>query len=198
MLKRIFKTFLGSFIVSAGIVILLHANAGADPLGVLILGIINQFGDFAGRNTFGILSMSLGLMFITIAFFIDRTKVGIGSLINSLSIGSFINFLYALNFDLLIPNIPLFSFIIGPVVMGIGLAVYLSAGLGAGSAEAIMVILDDRLFIDLKFIRILQDASFVLIGLLLGATFGWGIVSSVLLIGPTIEMTLKIINKKKG
>lgn len=197
MLMRIFKTFLGSLIAAAGIVIFLKANMGADPLSVFLLGLINQTGEFLGRSTFGSFSTGFGILVLTTVFFIDRPKVGIGSIINSLSIGMFINLLYFIGFDSIVPNIPLLDIILGPVVLGFGLAVYLSADLGAGSTEAIMLIIVERTGISLKYIRIAQDALFVILGVLLGAPIGLGLVTGVLLIGPSIEYSLKLFPKKE-
>jgi len=195
---RIFKTFLGSLIVAMGIIILLEANQGADPLSVFLLGIINLTGEFLGRHTFGTLSTSFGLLILLIIMAVDKSKVGIGSIINSLSVGIFINVLYAISFDNLIPKLPWLNLILGPIIIGIGLAIYLSADLGAGFIEAIMLIVVERTRFRLKYVRMILDATFVAAGLLLGATFGWGIVSGVLLIGPAIEYTMKLleINKK--
>jgi len=197
MIYRLFKTFFGSFIVALGIVVLLHAGLGADPLSVFLLGIMEQTGPFLGYHTFGTLSTTYGIVILLIVYFIDKTKIGIGSIINSLTVGIFINLLYSINADKWMINSDIFNIITGPIIIGIGLVIYLSANLGAGSTEAIMVIIDERSRISLKVIRILQDAIFVIVGLLLQAPFGWGIVTGVLLIGPTIEYTIKFKDRLK-
>ena len=195
---RIFKTFFGSLVVAFGIVIFLETNQGADPLSVLYQGIIHQTGYFLGENyTFGTVSATAGFLILLIAFMIDRKKIGIGSFINSISVGIFINLLYSVGAQRLVPNLMLLNLFLGPIILGIGLAIYLSANLGAGPLEAIMLIILERSKLKLKYVRIAIDATFVGIGLLLGATFGWGIVTGVLLIGPTIEYTLKLHEKIK-
>ena len=193
----ILKTFIGSLIVAVGVVILLEAGQGADPLSVFYLGIINQTGEFLGQHTFGTISTGFGLLILLIAFGIDRTKIGIGSVINGLSVGVFINLLYSFQIERLVPNLMILNIILGPIIVGIGLAVYLSADLGAGPLEAIMLIVVERTRFGLKYVRITLDALFVGMGLLLGASFGWGIVTGVVLIGPTIEYALKIHKKIK-
>jgi uncharacterized membrane protein YczE len=193
---RILKTFIGSLVVAVGVIILLEANMGADPLSVFLLGIINQSGEFLGIRTFGTLSTGFGLFILLVILMADRNKVGIGSIINCLSVGIFINFLYSLSLDQLIPDFPFLNLILGPVVIGIGLTIYLSADLGAGFIEAIMLIVVERTGFSLKYVRIFLDGLFVAVGLLLGAPFGWGILSGVLLIGPTIEYSMKFIQAK--
>ena len=194
---RVFKTFLGSFIVALGIVVLLEAQQGADPLSVFLLGFINQTGEFLGHHTFGTLSTTLGLLILLIVFKIDSSKVGIGSLINSFSVGVFINLLYSLHLDRIISLPVVLNLILGPIIIGIGLALYLSADLGAGFIEGTMLIIVERTGFGMKYVRIALDTSFVGIGLLLGAPFGWGILTGVLLIGPTIEYALKFFNRSK-
>lgn len=192
---RILKTFVGSFIAAAGIVIFLKANMGADPLSVFLQGIMHQTGEFLGISTFGSLSTAFGLLVLAVVWFVDRKQIGIGSIVNSIFTGLFINLLYGLHFDIILPTQGYFLILLGPLVLGFGLAVYLSAGLGAGSLEAITLILVDRSRFSLKTIRIFQDGAFVLAGVLLGAPYGLGLLTGVLLIGPSIEYSLKFLQK---
>jgi len=196
---RIFKTLIGSLVVAMGIIIFLETNQGADPLSVLYQGVINQTGYFLGKDhTFGTISATGGFLILLIAFGIDRKKIGIGSLINAVSVGIFINILYSVNADRWVPSLMVLNLFMGPIILGIGLAIYLSADLGAGPIEAIMLIIVERTELGLKYVRIALDALFVGVGLLLGAFFGWGIVTGVLLIGPTIEYALKFQKKMKA
>ena len=178
--------------MAAGIVIFLHPGMGADPLSVFLQGIMNQTGQFLGVSTFGTLSMTYGFVVLAIVFIFDRSKIGIGSVINSITVGLFINLLYKIGFDSLVPDVGLLLVFVGPVVMGFGLAMYLSADLGAGSTEAVMLIVVEKVPISLKYVRIIQDALFVAAGLLLGAHYGLGLVTGVLLIGPSIEYSMKL------
>jgi len=194
---RIFKTFFGSFIVAVGIVVFLHAQMGADPLSVFLQGIMVQTGAFLGSSTFGSLSTGFGLLVLSIVFFVDRSKIGIGSIVNSIFTGLFITLLYGVGFDRLLPEVGWLWIFLGPVIIGLGLAIYLSADLGAGSTEAIMLIFVERSRFSLKWVRIVQDGIFVALGLLLGATTGFGLVSGVLLIGPSIEYSMKLVARWK-
>jgi len=194
---RIFKTFFGSLVVAVGIVVFLHAQMGADPLSVFLQGVMAQTGAFLGSSTFGTLSTVFGFVVLSIVFFVDRSKIGIGSIVNSLFVGIFINLLYAVGFEGLLPDMGWLLILLGPVIIGLGLAIYLSADLGAGSTEAIMLIVVERSRFSLKWVRIVQDGVFVLLGLLLGATYGLGLLSGVLLIGPSIEYSMKLVNRWK-
>ena len=198
MITRIFKTFFGSLIVAIGIIIFLETDQGGDPLTVLYQGFIRQMDNFLDRSVqFGTVSAVSGFIILLIAFSIDRKKIGIGSFINSISVGIFINVLYSLDAGRFVPGLMILNLFMGPIILGLGLAIYLSSNLGAGPTEAIMLIIVERTGIGLKFVRIALDASFVGIGLLLGAPFGWGIVTGVLLIGPTIEYALKFYERVK-
>jgi len=190
------KVFLGSFIAAVGIVIFIETNQGVDPLGVFYQGIINQTGDFLGASTFGTVSATFGFLILLIAFLLDPKRIGIGSWIVSVFIGIFINLVYSMNLHLFVPEVAILNLFAGPIVIGIGAAIHLSADLGAGPIEALMLTFSERTGVGIKYVRIGLDASFVGVGLLLGAAFGWGIVTGVLLIGPTIEYTLKLLNRR--
>jgi len=195
---KLFKVFFGSFIAAMGIVIFIEADQGIDPLGVFYQGIINQTGEFLGVSTFGTISMTFGFSILMIAFLLDPKRIGIGSWIVSVFIGIFINLVYASGLYQLVPESALFNLFAGPIVIGIGATIHLSADLGAGPLEALMLTASERTKVGIKYVRMAIDASFVAVGLLLGATFGWGIISGVLLIGPTIEYTLKFLDKMKN
>ncbi|WP_052343830.1 YczE/YyaS/YitT family protein [Bacillus massiliigorillae] len=183
----------GSFITSIGIILFVTTGHGVDPISVLLQGLENYT-----PFRFGTLSQLFNAIVLFVVFLLDRSKIYWGSLLNALSVGYFINRLIVL---------PIFSFsgvetyffsIVGVFLLGMGLGVYLSANFGVGALEGLMIYLSDKWGISIKFVRIGLDAMLVISGFLLGGTVGLGTLVGVLLIGPTIEWTLTLINVFKG
>lgn len=190
-LLRIVTVFFGSFIVALGIVFFIKAGHGVDPISVLLQGLEN----FTPLK-FGTLSQLFNAIILLLVFVLDRSKIGWGSLINALSVGFFINVLIEL---------PILAFeeieglgtyllsLAGILLMGMGLGIYLSADFGVGALEGLMIYFSDTYKITIKYIRMVLDATLVLSGFILGGSVGIGTIGGVLLIGPTIEITLRVI-----
>lgn len=186
----------GSFIVAIGIIFFLKGGHGVDPISVLLQGLENHT-----PFRFGTLSQSFNAVVLMLVFLLDRSKIGWGSLINALSVGLFINLLIDLPIfhfsELTILGTYLLSFL-GVLLMGIGLGTYLFADYGVGALEGMMIFFSEKFGITIKYIRIVLDAALVISGFLLGGSVGIGTVAGVLLIGPTIEITLRTLHKLKN
>lgn len=185
---------IGSFVTSVGITLFVTTGHGVDPISVLLQGL-----EHYTPLRFGTLSQLFNAIVLFIVFLLDRSKIYWGSLLNALSVGFFIN---------LIIDFPIFTFsgmetylyaLVGVLLLGIGVGIYLSADFGVGALEGLMIYLSERWQFTIKYIRIGLDATLVITGFILGGTVGVGTVAGVLLIGPTIEWTFKTITafKKK-
>ena len=86
--------------------------------------------------------------------------------------------------------------ILGFVVMAFGTSMYLKGNLGSGPMEAMMYSLSQVLRMDMAISRIILDAFNVMVGVILGATFGIGSVLAILGLGPMIKMFNVLLNKK--
>lgn len=186
-ISRIIQVFVGSFISAVGILLFLYANLGVDPISTLLLGIMNYL-----PIKFGTASQGFNVVVLVIVFFLDRRKIGLGSIINALSVGFFVNLLSALQVtDHLIAAPYLYAFL-GPVILGIGTGYYLAADLGCGALEGLMIVLSEKTRFTMKSIRIFLDFTLVVSGILLGSVFGLGTFLGILCIGPSIEYTMKL------
>lgn len=193
-LKKMVVSILGTAIVSMGISLLVNGSYGVDTISTFLLGVLNYV-----DLPFWVASMTLNIVILIVTFLIDASELGIGSVINAIGRGYLLKFLNPI-FGSLALSLPYYSMIaavVGPILFGVGGALYISSGLGAAALEALTNIVDKNTKASIKTIRMILDAVFVMVGLLLGAPLGIGTVLCVLLIGPVLEFSLKVINKSK-
>lgn len=191
MISKILLVFGGTSIAAVGIVMFLKGDMGVDPVSTFLLGMLNLF----PAIQFGTASLIFNIVVLLLLIVLDRKEIGVGSVINAFCLGLIINFISATGVIANIQFHGLFFAILGPILLGLGSGIYLSTGLGAAALEGLMVFISKRTKFSLKIIRIFLDASMVLIGFLLGGQVGIGTIIGVLLIGPTIEYTLKLMGR---
>jgi hypothetical protein len=74
-------------------------------------------------------------------------------------------------------------------------AIYLSAELGDGPLEGVMMLISDRLGAPIAWVKIAMDVAATVAGIAMGAVPGVGTIASVLLTGPIIQTMLQVIKK---
>ena len=79
--------------------------------------------------------------------------------------------------------------LLGIMLFAIGTGFYAAASLGRGSYEALTFSLAEKNGWQVKVVRSLLDASMVIIGVLLGGTFGICTIVTILISGPIIQLT---------
>lgn len=191
IIRRFFIVILGSIIMSLGISFYLKAGYGADPLSVFISGLANKIG-----VSYGQASASFMLMLAVLIFFLDKKRLGIGTILNAILVGFFVYFfmlfdIYALLSAAYAPVI----LVAGIVVTGIGLGVYISAGLGEGASDAMMIFLHNKFNLQIRWVRMIMDLFYLILGALLGGQLGIGTVLSMLFTGIIIDRTIAIMQK---
>ena len=158
----------------------IEADLGLAPWDVLHQGISERTGVPIG--TVGIL---VGLL-VLLAWIPLRERIGIGTVLNVLIIGATIDVALAVlpRPDELTWRWP--SCVVGTVLIGPGVALYLSCELGAGPRDGVMTALVDR-GRSLRVIRTAMEVAVLVAGFLLGGTVGLGTVLIALTIGPNIH-----------
>ena len=79
--------------------------------------------------------------------------------------------------------------LLGIILFAIGTGLYAAASLGRGSYEALTFSLAEKNGWQVRVVRSLLDASMVIIGVLLGGTFGICTIVTILISGPIIQLT---------
>lgn len=180
----------GGFVcVSLGVALMVQAHVGLGPWDVLHQGISRQTGIPIGMMT---IFVALPIMLVWIPL---GEQPGIGTLLNVVLIGMFIDL-----FLLVLPSPHWFlaqvvQMLVGVVVMGIGAGLYLSAGLGAGPRDGLMMGLVRRTGLSVRLIRTLMELSVLGVGWLLGGSVGPGTLAFAFGIGPVIQWTLQLVEQ---
>lgn len=194
MTKRIWDFLLvvaGSIIMGCGIAFEAKSKFGLDALSLFNEGMGKLLG-----VPLGTASQLIVVTIIVILFFIDRERVGIGSIVNGVLVGASANFFMPLvnqlNEGLFLRGLAL---LIGILLVSTGIGIYVSAGLGEGGVDAWMMFAADKLKKEVRFVRIAMDSFLVVVGTLLGGSIGFGTLIAILLYGPIIQLTLNAMKR---
>ncbi|HLS65445.1 MAG TPA: YitT family protein [Pseudogracilibacillus sp.] len=167
MIYARFGLFLfGLLVFSFGITVTIKMqHLGIHPWDVLNVGLYNIFG-----LSIGSWNIIIGMILIAIALILDRSYVKLGTIINVIFIGAFVDFFLWLDFLPGKTNI-VFDFIMimtGVVIMGIGGGLYNAARLGAGPRDGFMLSISDKTGASIGKVRIITETSVLVLGLLIG------------------------------
>lgn len=186
-MKRFAKLILGLFLYALGIVVSMSANIGYAPWDVFHVGLAKTLG-----MTVGVASILTGVCIVFIAFLFGE-KLGLGTLLNMVLIGVFIDWIMALG---VIPTAS--NFFIGLPMMLLGLFIialasyfYIGAGFGAGPRDSLMVVLTRKTKLPVGICRGIIEILAVLVGWQLGGMLGVGTVFSAGAIGFCVQTTFK-------
>lgn len=187
---RITTLLLGLFLFSLGSFLTIQANIGLAPWEAFSMG-----GAYLTHLSYGDIVVITGLLIIIVDIALKET-VGLGSILNAILIGKFVDLIQATN---LIPQMTslvpgLLMLLLGQVIICIGSYFYIGSALGCGPRDALMVALGKRLpNIPIGAIRGLLEGTVLMIGWLLGAKVGIGTAIYVLGIGFILQFTFKLL-----
>lgn len=186
---RYLKLFLGFFVCSLGVVVIIKSNLGFSPWDVLHQGISK-----VGNITIGQASILVGVGVITLDCFLGE-RIGSGTILNILFIGTFMDLILYLDIVPLSSGIVMgvFMMFFGLFIFSIGCYLYMSTGLGCGPRDALMVALTKKTNFSVRAVRNSIEISVLFIGYLLGGYAGIGTVITALFAGVIIQWVFKIL-----
>ncbi len=191
--KQYMLALTGTFVAAIGIRLIVVSGSGADAMSTFLLGLMEHV-----PLRFGTVSTIFNGLVLVIIFFYDRQLVGIGSIIKSIGLGICLNLIESAGLLLSIPDFLDYPAVIaGTVLLGMGTGIYLLANAGSAAYDSLMIVVQRLLKVSVKTARIILDGSFFLAGYLLGGTIGLGTLIVLLLMGPSLELTLKHLPKIK-
>lgn len=186
-IKRYTLLILGLFVCALGSVCLLKSNLGLSPWDVLHQGVSKNTG-----ITIGQASIILGVL-ITILDIILGQPIGLGTVLNFILIGLFVDLLLFIDIIPIGENIffRIFEVLAGIFFYAYGTYLYMSQGMGCGPRDGLMQILTKRLNKPVGFIKNSIEIFAFVSGWLLGGKFGIATILTALLTGPLLQRIFK-------
>ena len=131
---------------------------------------------------------------IIIIDIVAKERLGLGTVLNVLLVGIFMDMVAALNF---IPTPESFAMrfaflIIGTVILAFGCLLYIGVGFGAGPRDSMMVVAMRVSNRSMMVCRLCIEITVCFVGYLLGGTVGVGTVILAIITGPMISPVFKI------
>jgi len=180
---------LGLFLFGLAVALMLEARIGLDPWSSLHEALSVRSG-----LSFGRISQGVGLVLIVFSGLVLSVRPGIATVCNMLIIGPWVDLLRA---QAWFPQsgslgIGTVQFVSGVLVMGLGTAVYIGARLGAGPRDGLAMGLSQRVRRSLRVTRNGIEITILGMAAILGGSIGWGTLIFALLMGPTMQASLRI------
>lgn len=187
---------IGIFIMGCGSACNYTADIGGSSVGTMIQGISRTYG-----ISEGLADVIISSLFLLPMFFIAKDMVGIGTLISMFGIGISVNIgkmaIDVLNIPDSIPARLLLYF--ASMIMGsFGSSLYVSAGSGIGSFDAIILLLYRLTKLEYSTASIVVNSSLLIAGFLLGGTVGLGTVIGILAGSFVSQFFMKRVHKLIG
>ena len=174
----------GLIVVSAGVALMVDAGLGLGPWDVLHQGISDRTG------------LQIGTVAILVGFVVFLgwiplgQRIGIGTVINVIMIGTFINLFLAVPFEPDAMAARVASMVGGNLLVSVGAGVYIGAGLGTGPRDGLMTGLVAK-GLPLRTVRTVMELTVLGVGWVLGGTVGAGTVLMAVTIGPIVHEVLR-------
>ncbi|TFD92858.1 YitT family protein [Jeotgalibacillus sp. R-1-5s-1] len=177
---------IGLVILALGATLSIKAQVlGIAPWDVLHVGLFYQLG-----LTIGTWAIIVGALIIAGTAMVLKQWPKIGAILNMLLVGVFIDI-----FNWLLPNPEtmtgaIFLLLLGVVVMGYGVGIYVSANLGAGPRDTVMMIVHEKTGWKISTVRRGIELIVLAGGWFLGGPVGIGTVVIALFTGTIVNVSL--------
>ena len=183
---RLLIMTVGLALFAFGIVMTIKANIGYAPWDVFHAGIAGKTG-----LSLGTISILVGVA-VGIIVTVLGEKVGLGTILNMVLVGIFIDvffLLLPLAENLIIGLTMLFA---GLLAISVGTYLYIRTAFGAGPRDSLMVVMARKTKLSAGVCRGVMELVVTIIGWFLGGMVGAGTVIIVISIGFFIQMTFKL------
>ncbi len=184
------RLLLGLWLFALGTVMFLRASLGLSPWDVLADGVRRN-----SPVTFGQAVILIGLVLV-LGSLVAGIKPGPGTIANMILIGAFADLMLATGIGAGLDDMSVWlRFIVmlgGIVVTGIGSALYIGAGLGAGPRDSLMIAVATRAGIRVGLARAIIEGTALLLGFLLGGSIGVGTAVFALGIGLSVDVAFQL------
>ncbi|KAA9031604.1 YczE/YyaS/YitT family protein [Niallia endozanthoxylica] len=193
--KKILFYVVGISIACLGVTFILKSNAGAGPQDVVLMVLSEKSGLTFG--TWVIISQGLFLLFNSLLL---KKRPEFESVITMIFWGLVVDFwmeivFYDLELFLSTAWLRWVCFLLGVLLIGIGVGIYLTPNLPRMPYDGMMVALCERFQLSLMASRTILEITFIIIGVLVGGNIGAGTIVLVVCIGTIIQFFNQLSRK---
>jgi len=187
--ERIVRCVAGLFLFGLGITFFIRAELGLAPWDVFHKGLSENLDVPIGNVIIGV-GVLLLLLWIPL-----RQKPGLGTILNAIEIGLVVNLTKPVvgHPDHIVGRLGLM--IAGLLIVALGSALYIGAGLGPGPRDGLMLGLSER-GISIRLARTCVEITVLIAGVALGGPVGLGTIAFTFGIGPLVQRFLPRFDKR--
>ena len=171
-----------------GITLFIRANLGLAPWDIFHKGLSEKL-----DVSIGLVIVGVGLLLLLLWIPL-RQKPGVGTVLNALEIGFVVNLTKPLIGEPDQLMMRTLMVIAGVLVIALGSALYIGAGLGSGPRDGLMLGLSQRSIggrpISIRAARTVIELTVMIAGLFLGGSIGIGTLIFMFGIGPLVQLVL--------
>ena len=205
---RVVILLVGLTIAHLGVTLFLLTNLGADPFNVLVQGIFRTISSVTGGGiltgplvltwpvvltgsvvlTHGYTHIAICFLIILVLLIVDRSYIKIGTVLCMVCGGPIIDFFTRLLSFLFAQErtlwfkLPLLA--LGCVILAFGMTIVIKSEAGTGPNDLAALVISEKSHKKFGIVRIIVDVSFVVVGFILGGSFGIGTIVCACLVGP--------------
>ena len=192
---RILMMAAGIIILGFSIAVLKLALLGNDPYTGMLFAIAD-----VTPISYPLWQIIFGIIFFIVQLLMGRHLIGVGTIINTFTIGYIVDFSYRF---ILFPAfgqpegfpLQLITLIIGMLICSVGISLYQKADLGVSPYDSLSLIADERLKkIPYFWCRIVCDGTCALVCFLLGGIVGIGTLLTAFGFGPLVAFFNKVLS----
>lgn len=177
----------GIFILALGAAALIEANLGVASWDVLHIGLAKK-----SALSIGTWVQIIGILMVLLAAALERKQPQLGSAVNILLIGFFLNWILEWH---VLPTtatlgLSMLKLVVGVCLMGLGSGMYVATALGAGPRDGITLVLSKMSGKSVRVVRTMLEVTALFCGWLVGGPISLGTFVAVFLVGPVMQASL--------
>ena len=193
--KRVFIVTFGLIFAAYGVGLTVTAELGVSPWDVFSQGVALKLSQVTGRQIMMGTITQITAALVIIVDIALKEKIGVATIIDTCIFGGALNFFLKHN---MLPHPEAFAvrfvfMLLGYIIWGLGIYVYMKPALGAGPKDALFVIFAKRK-IPVAIAKNSIEAVVFVIGWILGGTIGIGTVVAVFAMGYIIQFWFNVFN----
>lgn len=189
--KRYIIFFIGISILTLGVSLTVKSDIGAGSYDSINFALSNKLNLSVG------VTISLTSLFIVfLAAIVRKSKIKLTTFITSIIIGIFTDFWVDIISYISINEVfmKIVVFLIGSILVCLGLAIYVSSNLPATPVDDFMLALTEKKGLSLGVSKLSIDVVCIIFAVLLDGPIGIGTIILTLLVGPCAQIFNSIIN----